>query len=344
MSGNVVAGRLALMGFPRSWVYVCNLYLHRSRRVPQKAYELLCWWRLSDHVSCQHTHALKLDVTLDKHANVQAELDVHKLVLLHSEHLCSPSGLPTPVLCTRKVAGLTLDEIESGWSKHAHFAMPPVMRTCNVCAMLKEPLMQKEPAHRDRGATLKLDPTTLVPAEMKLCSWLAQVRDLRDPSYDVLHRGAGPAARCHRDMQDARVLAEQVPHSASCQLRCCLCRPSLGLPGQGESMDLAMGRARSPSMPCMFMACINTTGVFQRFNGMSVLRIASIFYGIHFLRVSNTCYRAYARGDNPLRLLCHMQYYGASKNMGVAAKSRGFLKSRVQGLQILAADPYCFFL
>ena len=44
---------------------------------------------------------------------------------------------------------------------------------------------------------------------------------------------------------------------------------------------------------------------------------------------------------------CHVcahvrvQYYGASKNMGVAAKTLGFLKIRAQGLQILAG-PYFF--
>ena len=38
-----------------------------------------------------------------------------------------------------------------------------------------------------------------------------------------------------------------------------------------------------------------------------------------------------------------VQYYGASKNMGVAAKTLGFLKIRAQGLQILTG-PYFFFM
>ena len=73
-----------------------------------------------------------------------------------------------------------------------------MMRNCNVCAMLKESLSQKELANCDRGVLPKLDPTALVPAEMKLCSWLrvVRVRNPRDLSYDVLHGGAGPAGRC----------------------------------------------------------------------------------------------------------------------------------------------------
>ena len=71
-----------------------------------------------------------------------------------------------------------------------------MMRNCNVCAMLKESLSQKELANCDRGVLLKLDPTALVPAEMKLRSWLARVRNPWDLSYDMLHGGAGPAARC----------------------------------------------------------------------------------------------------------------------------------------------------
>ena len=39
----------------------------------------------------------------------------------------------------------------------------------------------------------------------------------------------------------------------------------------------------------------------------------------------------------------NVQYYGVSKNMGVAAKTLGFLKIRAQGLQILTG-PYFFFL
>ena len=37
-----------------------------------------------------------------------------------------------------------------------------------------------------------------------------------------------------------------------------------------------------------------------------------------------------------------LQFYGASKNMGVAAKALGFLIIRAQGLQILTG-PYFFF-
>ena len=99
--------------------------------------------------------------------------------------------MPLPVLCTRKVANLAPDEIESGWSKHAHFPMPPAVRTCNVCAMRKEPLSQKELANRDRGVLLKLNSATLVLAEIRLCSWLAQVCSPRDLSYDVLQPEKG---------------------------------------------------------------------------------------------------------------------------------------------------------
>ena len=42
-------------------------------------------------------------------------------------------------------------------------------------------------------------------------------------------------------------------------------------------------------------------------------------------------------------VMAYIQYYGASKNMGVAAKTLGFLKIRAQGLQILTG-PYFFFL
>ena len=199
LSGDAVAGQLTLMGFlPRSWACIRDLYSRRSRRALQRAYELLCWGRLSDRVSRRRTLALELEAELDKRAVVKTDPDAHALVLLCSEHLCSPAGTPSPVLCTRKVAGLAPDEIDSGWSKHAHFPMPPVMRTCNVRAMLKEPWSQKELANRDRGVLLKLDSAALVPAEMRLRSWLARVRNPRDPSYNILHGGAGPvaAARC----------------------------------------------------------------------------------------------------------------------------------------------------
>ena len=125
------------------------------------------WWHLSDRVSRRRTLALELDATLDTLTNAEAELDEHELALLRSEHLYQPLGASVLVLCTRRVAGLASDEIESGWTKHVRCAMPPVMRTCNMHTMLKEPLMQKELAHRDRHVPLKLDPTTLILAEMK---------------------------------------------------------------------------------------------------------------------------------------------------------------------------------
>ena len=40
-------------------------------------------------------------------------------------------------------------------------------------------------------------------------------------------------------------------------------------------------------------------------------------------------------------VMVYIQYYGASKNISVAAKTLGFLKSRVQGFQILMR-PYLF--
>ena len=167
-----------MMGFlPRSWAYIRDMYSRRSGRALQKACELLCWWRLSDRVSRRRTPALELDAELDKHADAEVEPDEHELVFLRSEHLCQLPGSSVPALCTRKVAGLAPGEIESGWTKHAHCAMPPAMRTCNVRAMLKEPLTQKELVHRDRRVPLKLDLTTLIPAEMKLRSWLTRVRD-----------------------------------------------------------------------------------------------------------------------------------------------------------------------
>ena len=70
------------------------------------------------------------------------------------------------------------------------------MRNSNVRAMLKDPLSQKELAGRDRAAPLKLASTTLVPAELRLRSWLSRVLNPRDPSYDVWCGGAGPQALC----------------------------------------------------------------------------------------------------------------------------------------------------
>ena len=51
----------------------------------------------------------------------------------------------------------------------------------------------------------------------------------------------------------------------------------------------------------------------------------------------------YVRARTSHTLAFSIQYYGASKNMGVAAKTLGFLKIRAQGLQILTG-PYFFFL
>ena len=197
LAGDEAAGQLALLGFlPRSWAYVCDLYSRRSGRALQKAYELMCWWRLSDRVSRRRALALELKTELDEDTVAEADPDTHVIALLRSEHLGKASNAPSSVSCTRKATGLASDEIESGWSKHAHFSIPPVMRNSNVCAMLLEPLSQKELAQCDCDAPLKLDSTALVPAEMGLRRWLARVRNPRDPSYDVQFGGADPAARC----------------------------------------------------------------------------------------------------------------------------------------------------
>ena len=140
--------------------------------------------------------ALELEAELDEDAIAELDPDAHALALLHSEHLGKASDALSSVSCTRRVVRLAPDEIESGWSKHAHFAMPPVMRNSNVRVVLKEPLSQKELAGRDRTALLKLSSATLIPAEMSLRSWLSRVRDPRDLSYDVWCGGAGPPACC----------------------------------------------------------------------------------------------------------------------------------------------------
>ena len=77
-----------LLGFlPHSWAYTRDLYSRRSRRALQKAYELLCWWHLSDWVSRRRTLALKLEAELDEDAVVELDPDAHALALLRSEHL-----------------------------------------------------------------------------------------------------------------------------------------------------------------------------------------------------------------------------------------------------------------
>ena len=174
LSGHAVAGQLALMGYlPRSWMCIRDLYSHRSGRALQKAYELLCWWQFSDRVSRRRALALELDAMLDKRANAEAEPDEHEPALLRSEHLSQPLGALVLVLCTRGLRAWPLTRLSpDGRTRHAHCALPLVLCTCNVHAMLEEPRTQKELAHRNRRVPLKLDPTTLILAEMKLRSWL----------------------------------------------------------------------------------------------------------------------------------------------------------------------------
>ena len=169
LAGDKAAGQLALLGFlPYSWAYTHDLYSQCSGWALQKAYELLCWWCLSDRVHRRRMLALKLEAELDKDCDALTELNLvaHVLALLHSEHLGKASDAPTSVPCTWHVTRLAPDEIESAWSKHTHFAMPPVMCNSNVCAMLKDPLSQKELAGHDHATPLKLVSTTLIPAEM----------------------------------------------------------------------------------------------------------------------------------------------------------------------------------
>ena len=197
LAGDGVAGQLALLGFlPRHWSYTRDLYSRRAGRALKKAYELLCWWRLSDRVHRRRALALKLNAELDADALAELDLDAHALALLRSECLGKMSELSFSVSCTRRVVGLASDEIESGWSKHMHLPMPPPMRNLNVRAMLQDPLSQKGLAVRDRSAPLRLVSTTLVPAEMRLRSWLLRVRDPRDLSYDVWRGSAGPPVLC----------------------------------------------------------------------------------------------------------------------------------------------------
>ena len=79
-------------------------------------------------IAGRRTLALELEAELGEGALAELDPGAHALALLRSEHLGTASDAPSSVSCTRHVAGLAPDEIESGWSKHAHFAMPPVMR------------------------------------------------------------------------------------------------------------------------------------------------------------------------------------------------------------------------
>ena len=61
LAGDAPTGQLALLGFlPRRWSYVRDLYSRRTGRAIQKAYELLCWWRLSDRVHRRRALAQEL--------------------------------------------------------------------------------------------------------------------------------------------------------------------------------------------------------------------------------------------------------------------------------------------
>ena len=62
--------------------------------------------------------------------------------------------------------------------------------------MLQDPLSQKELASQDHLAPLWLVSTTLIPAEMQLCSWLLHVHTPHDLSYDMWCGGTGPPALC----------------------------------------------------------------------------------------------------------------------------------------------------
>ena len=112
--------------------------------------------------------ALELKADLGDDAVAELDPDAHELALLRSECLTQAPAALASASCTRHVAGLAPDEIESGWSRHVHLSMPPPMRTSNVRAILADPLSQKELARRDRLAALRLASTTLVPAEMQL--------------------------------------------------------------------------------------------------------------------------------------------------------------------------------
>ena len=113
--GSGVAGQLALLGFlPRSWSYIRDLYSRHTGHALQKAYELLCWWRLSDRVPGRRALALELEAELDEDALADLDPDAHALALLRSEHLGKASDAPSVTFCTRRVTRLAPDEIESG--------------------------------------------------------------------------------------------------------------------------------------------------------------------------------------------------------------------------------------
>ena len=67
------AGQLALLGFLRSWTYAQDLYSRRSGGALQKAYELLCWWRLSDHVNRRQVLALELEAESAEHTVAEGD-------------------------------------------------------------------------------------------------------------------------------------------------------------------------------------------------------------------------------------------------------------------------------
>ena len=183
LAGSGVANQLTLLGFlPRCWTYTRDLYSRRAGRALQKAYELLCWWRLSDRVHRRRTLALEIEAELGVDALEDLDPDTHTFALLRSERLGKGLTAPTATVRTRCVTGLASDEIESGWSKSTHLAMPPVMRNSNVRTLLKDPLSQKELASRSCLVPLKLILTTLVMAEMRLCSWLLRMCTPRDLS------------------------------------------------------------------------------------------------------------------------------------------------------------------
>ena len=80
----------------------------------QKAYELLCWWRLSDRIHRRRALALELEAVLDEDALAELDPDAHEIALLRSERLGKASESSSSVSCTRRVTGLASDEIESG--------------------------------------------------------------------------------------------------------------------------------------------------------------------------------------------------------------------------------------
>ena len=126
LDGDGAAGQLALLGFlPSRWSFIRDLYSRRAGRAIQKAYKLLCWWRRSDRIHRRRALALKLEAELDEDALAELDADAHALALLRSERLGKVAEAPSLASCARSVTGLASDEIESGWSRHAHLPMPP---------------------------------------------------------------------------------------------------------------------------------------------------------------------------------------------------------------------------